>query len=144
MLKLPRYWLVLVNSASSLNVLSLLFDSCSSAALSCSPPIHPATVSAASMMLISNYTPSAIFWRRKSMQYEPDHKWDRLHWAAFNSLGIFHLWILDIVVTYEIRVFFEGAQKEVFSSILKKNIIKIQRLENWPLYKVFFKKPKNT
>ncbi len=24
-----------------------------------------------------------------------------------------------IVVTYEIRVFFEGAQKEVFSSILK-------------------------
>jgi hypothetical protein len=25
-----------------------------------------------------------------------------------------------IVVTYEIRVFFEGAQKEVFSSILKK------------------------
>jgi hypothetical protein len=26
---------------------------------------------------------------------------------------------LSIVVTYEIRVFFEGAQKEVFSSILK-------------------------
>ncbi len=25
-----------------------------------------------------------------------------------------------IVVTYEIRVFFEGAEKEVFSSILKK------------------------
>jgi hypothetical protein len=25
----------------------------------------------------------------------------------------------SIVVTYEIRVFFEGAQKEVFSSILK-------------------------
>jgi len=25
-----------------------------------------------------------------------------------------------IVVTYEIRVFFEGAQKEVFSSIFKK------------------------
>jgi hypothetical protein len=40
-------------------------------------------------------------------------------------------------VTYEIRVFFEGAQKEVFSSIFKKNIIKIQRFENWPLYKVF-------
>ncbi len=27
----------------------------------------------------------------------------------------------SIVVTYEIRVFFEGAQKEVFSSIFKKN-----------------------
>jgi hypothetical protein len=40
-------------------------------------------------------------------------------------------------VTYEIRVFFEGAQKEVFSSIFKKNIIKIQRLDNWPLYQVF-------
>jgi hypothetical protein len=26
---------------------------------------------------------------------------------------------ITIVVTYEIRVFFEGAQKEVFSSILK-------------------------
>jgi hypothetical protein len=36
-------------------------------------------------------------------------------------------------VTYEIRVFFEGAKKEVFSSIF----IKIQRLENWPLYQVF-------
>jgi hypothetical protein len=27
--------------------------------------------------------------------------------------------VMVIVVTYEIRVFFEGAQKEVFSSILK-------------------------
>jgi hypothetical protein len=27
--------------------------------------------------------------------------------------------VIGIVVTYEIRVFFEGAQKEVFSSILK-------------------------
>ncbi len=27
----------------------------------------------------------------------------------------------SIVVTYKIRVFFEGAQKEVFSSILKKH-----------------------
>jgi hypothetical protein len=27
--------------------------------------------------------------------------------------------LLSIVVTYEIRVFFEGAQKEVFSSIFK-------------------------
>ncbi len=27
------------------------------------------------------------------------------------------LWIFFIVVTYEIRVFFEGAEKEVFSSI---------------------------
>jgi hypothetical protein len=29
--------------------------------------------------------------------------------------------IYCIVVTYEIRVFFEGAQKEVFSSILKNH-----------------------
>jgi hypothetical protein len=29
----------------------------------------------------------------------------------------FLLWVFSIVVTYEIRVFFEGAQKEVFSSI---------------------------
>jgi hypothetical protein len=29
--------------------------------------------------------------------------------------------VTTIVVTYEIRVFFEGAQKEVFSSILKKH-----------------------
>jgi hypothetical protein len=28
----------------------------------------------------------------------------------------------DIVVTYEIRVFFEGAQKEVFSSIFLKTL----------------------
>jgi hypothetical protein len=28
----------------------------------------------------------------------------------------------NIVVTYEIQVFFEGAQKEVFSSILKKTL----------------------
>jgi hypothetical protein len=28
----------------------------------------------------------------------------------------------SIVVTYEIPVFFEGAQKEVFSSILKKSL----------------------
>jgi hypothetical protein len=30
----------------------------------------------------------------------------------------------SIVVTYEIRVFFEGAQKEVFSSILKFENVK--------------------
>jgi hypothetical protein len=30
--------------------------------------------------------------------------------------------LIIIVVTYEIRVFFEGAQKEVFSSILKKSL----------------------
>jgi hypothetical protein len=30
--------------------------------------------------------------------------------------------IFSIVVTYEIRVFFEGAQKEVFSSIFKKTL----------------------
>jgi hypothetical protein len=30
--------------------------------------------------------------------------------------------LANIVVTYEIRVFFEGAQKEVFSSILKKSL----------------------
>jgi hypothetical protein len=33
-------------------------------------------------------------------------------------------WTIEklIVVTYEIRVFFEGAQKEVFSSIFKKTL----------------------
>ncbi len=31
-------------------------------------------------------------------------------------------WIDIIVVTYEIRVFFEDAQKEVFSSIFKKTL----------------------
>jgi hypothetical protein len=30
--------------------------------------------------------------------------------------------VLIIVVTYEIRVFFKGAQKEVFSSIFKKTL----------------------
>jgi hypothetical protein len=30
--------------------------------------------------------------------------------------------IATMVVTYEIRVFFEGAQKEVFSSIFKKTL----------------------
>jgi hypothetical protein len=30
--------------------------------------------------------------------------------------------VAHIVVTYEIRVFFEGAQKEVFSSIFKKTL----------------------
>jgi hypothetical protein len=35
-------------------------------------------------------------------------------------MGIFMVYV--IVVTYEIRVFFEGAQKEVFSSILKKSL----------------------
>jgi hypothetical protein len=39
-------------------------------------------------------------------------------------LGEDYDWVITfkgkgIVVTYEIRVFFEGAQKEVFSSILK-------------------------
>jgi hypothetical protein len=49
------------------------------------------------------------------------------------------IWMIanSIVVTYKIRVFFEGAQKEVFSSIFLKIIIIIQRLENWPLYQVF-------
>jgi hypothetical protein len=43
--------------------------------------------------------------------------------------GFHHIWPcakpLDgkvIVVTYEIRVFFEGAKKEVFSSIFKKTL----------------------
>jgi hypothetical protein len=50
---------------------------------------------------------------------------------------LIHHMLCFIVVTYEIRVFFEGAQKEVFSNIFKKNIIIIQRLENWPLYQIF-------
>jgi hypothetical protein len=33
-----------------------------------------------------------------------------------------HLAINSIVVTYEIQVFFEGAEKEVFSSIFKKTL----------------------
>jgi hypothetical protein len=41
----------------------------------------------------------------KTISYIPSYK------------GIFY-----IVVTYEIRVFFEGAEKEVFSSILKKTL----------------------
>jgi hypothetical protein len=32
-------------------------------------------------------------------------------------------WVLSIVVTYEIRVFFKGAQKEVFSSIFAMHIL---------------------
>jgi hypothetical protein len=31
-------------------------------------------------------------------------------------------YMLSIVVTYEIRVFFEGAEKKVFSSIFKKTL----------------------
>jgi hypothetical protein len=50
-------------------------------------------------------------------------------------------------VTYEIQVFFEGAKKEVFSSILKKNIIKYKGLKIGlciKYFQVFFKKPKKT
>jgi hypothetical protein len=39
---------------------------------------------------------------------------------------LFHI---SIVVTYEIRIFFEGAQKEVFSSILKFEIVIREILE---------------
>jgi hypothetical protein len=46
------------------------------------------------------------------------------HWNQSNTepwvLKLSFVFDLFIVVTYEIRVFFEGAQKEVFSSILKK------------------------
>jgi NADH:ubiquinone oxidoreductase subunit E len=48
-------------------------------------------------------------------------------------------------VTYEIRVFFEGAQKEVFSSILKKhyNYTKAWKLAFLSsIFKYFFKSPK--
>jgi hypothetical protein len=36
--------------------------------------------------------------------------------------GFSKLYVIVIVVTYEIRVFFEGAQKEVFSSIFFKKL----------------------
>jgi hypothetical protein len=70
-----------------------------------------------------------------------------------------------IVVTYEIRVFFEGVQKEVFSSILKCEYVKyvntmsktLNKLslsfaetqrQRWSsifkYFQVFFKKPKKT
>jgi len=61
----------------------------------------------------------------------------KAHYLSTKTQKITHIQLLCIVVTYEIRVFFEGAKKEAFSSILKKNIIMIQRLENWPLYQVF-------
>jgi hypothetical protein len=42
-----------------------------------------------------------------------DHgKWIGFYWKLMHT----------IVVTYEIRVFFEGAKKEVFSSIFKKTL----------------------
>ncbi len=41
--------------------------------------------------------------------------------SSFSSPWI-SWWGPCIVVTYEIRVFFEGAKKEVFSSILKKTL----------------------
>jgi hypothetical protein len=50
-------------------------------------------------------------------------------------------------VTYEIRVFFEGAQKEVFSSIFKKTLEKYKGLKIGlciKYFQVFFKKPKKT
>ncbi len=38
--------------------------------------------------------------------------------AQIEGESFIHIFsMMDIVVTYEIRVFFEGAQKEVFSSI---------------------------
>jgi hypothetical protein len=40
--------------------------------------------------------------------------------SLFFSFGSFI--VFGIEVTYEIRVFFKGAQKEVFSSILKKSL----------------------
>jgi hypothetical protein len=48
-------------------------------------------------------------------------------------------------VTYEIRVFFEGAQKEVFSSILKKiykntKALKLAFVSS--IFKYFLKSPK--
>jgi hypothetical protein len=43
--------------------------------------------------------------------------WQR-KWVPFKHM----YYVLYIVVTYEIRVFFEGAEKEVFSSIFKKTL----------------------
>jgi hypothetical protein len=44
--------------------------------------------------------------------------------------------VQPIVVTYEIRVFFEGAQKEVFSSILKCEYVKYVNTMNRTLNKL--------
>jgi hypothetical protein len=41
-------------------------------------------------------------------------------WIGFSACFLLGANRITIVVTYEIRVFFEGAQKEVFSSIFKK------------------------
>jgi hypothetical protein len=48
-------------------------------------------------------------------------QWVKIAVIANPKKGFGHQTVSDwnIVVTYEIRVFFEGAQKEVFSSILK-------------------------
>ncbi len=50
------------------------------------------------------------------------HNWKmrKTRWKLFH---------ISIVVTYEIRIFFEGAQKEVFSSILKFEIVIREILE---------------
>jgi hypothetical protein len=40
--------------------------------------------------------------------------------ATINISCLLRTWVQGIVVTYEIRLFFEGAQKEVFSSIFLK------------------------
>jgi hypothetical protein len=48
------------------------------------------------------------------------------HDTWYQKVVLIEIWLLhpiyNIVVTYEIRVFFEGAQKEVFSSIFKKTL----------------------
>jgi hypothetical protein len=64
--------------------------------------------------------------------------------ACIHGVNLPHLHH-DIVVTYEIRVFFEGAQKEVFSSIFLKNY---KNTKAWKLafvssiFKYFLKSPK--
>jgi hypothetical protein len=54
------------------------------------------------------------------------HSSQPLQWHLQNikpSPSPWIVWLITfIVVTYEIRVFFKGAQKEVFSSIFKKTL----------------------
>ncbi len=46
----------------------------------------------------------------------------KAHYLSTKTQKITHIQLLCIVVTYEIRVFFEGAKKEAFSSVFKKTL----------------------
>jgi hypothetical protein len=44
------------------------------------------------------------------------------------------LWMSNIVVTYEIRVFFEGAQKKVFSTMMSNKSIILKDAKKFPKF----------